>query len=266
MNTSLFGDEVFRFLSHMTVVENFYGRTLATPNEFEGVENPRLVACLIVREVPGLMRHVKQEIVFLPIKGMDLKKRVIGESHMDGAYIIENGRLSNKVFLQNFVSDIMRQKCTRTIEELQRRFLPQDFLSSGKAVALDTPLIGGRTQVAMAAGLAGGRGYLIKQTAYAGLPIGKVCMFTSEGLDREFFLAPDAEKVLNADGYFEPERKITGVLRVYNRDKTARQEYRIVPADMGIDPQLFLRRSSFFGSLFEKVPVFRHNMAAGLFR
>ena len=266
MDKALFGDEVFRFLSKLTVTENFYNRTLSTLTEFEGVENPKLVAALMVREVPGLMRHIKQEIVFLPIRGMDLKKRVIADAHQDGAYVIEMGRISNKVFLQNFVSDVMRMKCARTIEDLQKRFLPQDFLASGTAVAVETPIIGGRTQVALSAGLAGGRGYIIKQTAYAGLPIGKVCMFTADGLDREFFLAQDKDNLLNEEDYFDPTRQIVGVLRIYGQNKTERREFRIVPSDMGIDPQQYIKKQSFFGTMFERFPVLRHNIAAGLFR
>jgi hypothetical protein len=266
MDQELFKDEVFRFLSKLTVTENFYGRTLNHQSEFEGVENPRLVAALMVREVPGLMRHVKQEIVFTPIKGMDLKRRVIHESHLDGAYVIQQGRISNKVFLQNFVSDIMRFKGASTIELLQKRFLPQDFLASGKAVAVDTPIIGGRTQVAMAAGLAGGRGYLIKQTAYAGLPIGKVCMFTKDGLDREFFLAQDQSGILKESEFFEPKRQIAGVLRVYGQNKAERQEFKVVPSELGIDTQQFLKHTSFIDSMFEKLPMLRSSIAAGLFR
>ena len=266
MDIALFGDEVFRFLCRLTVTENFYNRALNQKRQFEGMENQQLVATLIAREVPVIMRHVKQDIKFTPIKGLDLKQKIINEAHIDGAYVIERRAISNKVFLQNFVSDVMRFKCIATIEDLQRRFLPPDFISSGKAVAVDNGIIGSRTQAALAAGLWGGRGYLIKQTTYAGLPIGKVCMFTSEGLEREFFLTEDRDSLLNESAYFEPNKCIVGIQRIYARDKSQRKEFRVLPCELGIHPDEFLRKQSLFESFFERIPVLGPNLAEGLFR
>ncbi len=266
MNLTLFDDEVFRFLCRFTVRENFYRRTLKEGVHFEGVENQKLVGCLIVRDVPILNRHIKQGISFHAIRGMDLAKRLCDDAHMDGAYIIEKGMLSNKVFMQNFVSDVMRYRAITSIEQLQQKCLPEDFLSSGTAVALETPIIGGRTQVAIAAGLCGGRGYLIKQSAYGGLPVGKVCMFTRNGLEREFFLLRNEGAAIKDNEYFEPRRRIVGVLRTYGPIKRERQEYIVLASDLDIDPQKYLPSSSLFSSMLEIIPMIKTNVTQSLFR
>ena len=129
MDVTLFKDEVFRFLCQLTVVENFYRRAAHEGVHIEGSENHSLIGCLIVRDVPGLMKYVNQDIVFTPIKGLDFRKKVTAEAHLDGAYAIEYGRVSNKVFMHNFVSQVMRYKNIKRIEVLQERYLPSDFLT-----------------------------------------------------------------------------------------------------------------------------------------
>lgn len=254
MDVALFSDEVFRFLCRFTVIENYYKRGSAAVH-LEGIENTNVIGTLIARNVPGITQHIKQDITYTPVRGLDLRKKIIEESHLDGAYVLEYGHLSNKVFLQNFINSVMRHRNLKRIETLQERYLPQDFLHSGHAVALETSIVGSKTQVAIAAGLMGGRGYLIKQTTYAGLPVGKVCVFTHTGLEREFFLMPDAKSTLRNEDYFDPRRKIVGVVRVYGADKTVRQEYKITPAELKIDSRKFMPPQSMFESLLGRIPI-----------
>lgn len=263
MATGLFDDEVFRFLCRFTVVENFYKRGLASASHIEGIENDKMIGCLLCRNVPGIMRHIRQEIVFSPIKGMDLRKKITDEAHLDGAYVIEYSRMSNKVFLHNFLNSVLQYKNVKRLEEVQTRYLPTDFLTSGKAVAVENPIIGTRTQVAMAAGLMGGKGYLIKQTTYAGMPVGKVCVFGENGLEMEFFLQPHVDGVSD---YFDPKRRVAGVVRLYSHDKRERKEYHVEPAELNIEPAKFLHKSTFLGSVFEKIPLWRSSVTAGLFK
>jgi hypothetical protein len=263
MAVALFQDEVFRFLCRFTVVENFYKRGLGCHSQIEGIENDKMIGCLIVRNVPGIMRHIRQEIVFSPIKGVDLRKKLNDEAHQDGAYVIEYNRMSNKVFLHNFLNSVLQYKNVKRIEEFQARYLPNDFVTSGKAVAVDNPIIGTRTQVAMAAGLMGGRGYLIKQTTYAGLPVGKVCVFGENGIEIEFFLQPNVDGV---GDYFDPRRKIAGVVRVYSHDKRERKEYHVLPAELNIEPTKMLPRQGIIHQMFDRIPLLRAGITTGVFK
>ncbi len=265
MDMSLFNDEVFRFLCRFAVVENFYKRGMKGVH-LEGVENEKTVGALIVRDVPGILSHVKQDVIFTPVRGMDLRKKLIEESHLDGAYVLEYNRFSNKLFLQNFVNTVMRYKGIKSIEVLQERCLPKDFLTSGKAVALDNPMMGSKTQVAIAAGLLGGRSYILKQTAYAGLSSGKVCVFDSKGLHKEFFLSPDTQANLHSEDYFDPQRKIIGIVRVYEEDKSVRAEYRVIPSEIGIQPDKFLPKQSFMENVFSRIPIIGNSVTTNILR
>jgi hypothetical protein len=115
----------------------------------------------------------------------------------------------------------------------------------------------------MAAGLMGGRGYLIKQTTYAGLPVGKVCVFGENGIEMEFFLQPNVDGV---GDYFDPRRKIAGVVRVYSHDKRERKEYHVLPAELNIEPTKMLPRQGIIHQMFDRIPLLRAGITTGVFK
>ncbi len=226
-------DPLFRYLVKFSVVENFYKRALRTPTE-NGHENHRLIAPLIIRDLSSIRGHVKQALAFRHLDTIDFRQTLINESHLDGAYILEKKNFSTKVFVHNLVTGVLRDSSLKTIENLQKKYLPSDYVDNNG-------IIGTKTQNAVCAGLRGGRAYLIKQTAVGHSGCGKVCLFDQTGLRAEFFLKQDLESRHPSSHYFHPVKKIVGVL---NESPTINNDDRfttlITPQQLGIAPAKYL--------------------------
>jgi len=121
--------------------------------------------------------------------------------------------------------------------------LPPDFLRHGTQGSSED-LIGTKTQNALCAGLRGGRGYLLKQTAYGHTGLGKVCLFDHTGLRAEFFLMQDLDRKHPTGHYFHPLKRIVGVLHEYPADtKQDRATTMVTPLDLGISVSKYLHLS-----------------------
>ncbi|MBI4145458.1 hypothetical protein HY493_04625 [Candidatus Woesearchaeota archaeon] len=232
MPTIIDSDPLFRYLVKFHVVENFYKRALRASTR-DGDENHKLVAPLIIRDLPTIRGFVKQELKLRQLDGLDLRQVLIEEANQDGAYVLEKKMLSNKVYVHNLVQSVLRDNALRTLENLQKRGLPSDYSKGG--------IIGTKTQNALAAGLRGGRAYLVKQTAFGRTSCGKVCLFDHTGLRAEFFLVQDFDKRHPSSHYFHPSKRIIGVL---NESPTLNNDERtttlITPLQLGISPGRYL--------------------------
>lgn len=230
-------DPLFRYLVKFSIVENFYKRALRSSTK-DGDENAKLIAPLIIRDLPTVKMHVKQQMTFRPLDSLDLRQTFVDEAGKDGAYILDKRTMSNKVFIHNLVQSVLRDGAIRTIENLQAKYLPSDYLDK------DTDLIGTKTQNALCAGLRGGRAYLIKQTAFGHTSMGKVCLFDHTGLRAEFYLLQDLDHTRPTGHYFHPLKRIIGVL---NESPTLNNNERtttiITPLDLGISTSKYLHLS-----------------------
>jgi hypothetical protein len=236
-------DALFRYLVKFSVVENFYKRSLKFATR-DGEENYKLVAPLIIRDLPTIRMHVAQQLRFRPLDEVNLGKLFLEESGKDGAYVLEKRMISNKVFIHALVQSVLRDNAIRTIEKLQREYLPSDYLNKAPA---DDDFIGTKTQNALCAGLRGGRGYLIKQTAFGKTSTGKVCLFDHTGLRAEFYLKQDLDEMHPRSHYFHPIKRIIGVLNESpTRDNNARTTHVIAPAQLGVDPSKYLNMGEKF--------------------
>jgi hypothetical protein len=249
-------DSLFRYLVKFSIVENYYKRALYSRIR-DGAENHDLIAPLIVRDLSTIRTHVRQNLEFRKLGDIDLKHTLIAEAKKDGAYVLDGRTLSNKVYLQNVVQKVLRDKGVKTIENMQKHFLPEDFLHDVKK---HNDLIGTRTQNAISAGLLGGKSYVVKQTAYGHSGLGKVCVFDKTGIAAEFFLKKDAESRLPSAHYYHPLRKIVGVLHEYpTKDKTNRVTATITPSDLNIQVSKYLNLSDKIAtnvsSLFKLMPL-----------
>jgi hypothetical protein len=237
MSTIIESDPLFRYLVKFSIVENFYKRAVKGMVR-DGDENHKLVAPFIIRDLPTIRMHVKQELKFRPLESLDLRQTLIDEAKQDGAYILEKRNLSSKVFIHNLVQSVLRDNALRTLENLQKKYLPSDYLQSSEKYG---EIIGTKTQNALAAGLRGGRAYLIKQTAHGRSNCGKVCLFDHTGLRAEFFLMQDLDHVRPQGHYFHPLKRIIGVL---NESPTSNNDDRtttvITPAQLGITVSKYL--------------------------
>lgn len=233
--SGILSDSLFRYLVKFHVVENFYKRSLRHSTR-NGSENHALVAPLIVRDLPTIRAHVKQQLSFRPLSDIDVRSVFIDESGKDGAYVLEKSMLSNKVFLHGLVANVLRDSSLKTIEALQKKYLPSDYLTH-----LQDNIIGTKTQNALCAGLRGGKAYLIKQTAVNNSSVGKVCLFDQTGLRAEFYLAQDLDHAHPSSHYFHPLKRIVGYLNesptVNNDDRTT---HVITPQQLGILPSKYL--------------------------
>ena len=250
-------DALFRYLVKLAVVENFYKRALRHGTN-DGEENHSLVAPLITRDVPTIRMHIKQELRFRQLSGIDLRETFVTETKKKPKYILEKSQLSNKVFIHNLVQSVLRNSALRTIERLQHEFLPEDFLVHKTQGNSSEDIIGTRTQNALCAGLAGGRGYLIKQTAYGRTGLGKVCLFNQGGLAAEFFLAQDLDTERAQETYFHPTRRIVGILNEYpSRNKQERVTRITTPAQLKISVSKYLNISDkFFTNVNDLIKFF----------
>ncbi len=228
-------DPLFRYLVKFSIVENFYKRALKTSTA-DGQENHRLLAPLIIRDLPGVRSLVKQELKFRQLDALDFRQTLIDESGKDGAYILEKRMLSTKVFMHNLVNSTLRDSALRTIENLQKKYLPSDYVEH-----LKDDIVGTKTQNALCAGLRGGRGYLVKQTAYGQTGCGKICLFDHTGLRAEFFLKQDLQGKYPSSHYFNPVKRIIGVLNESpTSDNNNRTTTIITPLQLGITPSKYL--------------------------
>ncbi|HSU72275.1 MAG TPA: hypothetical protein VLJ21_00310 [Candidatus Binatia bacterium] len=232
MSSILANDPLFRYLVKFSVVENFYKRRTSVR---DGDENHKLIAPLIIRDLPTVRMHVKQALKFRPLESLDLRQTFIDEAGKDGAYVLEKRMLSNKVFMHNLVQSVLRDGAIRTIENLQEKYLPSDYLDK------NTDIIGTKTQNALCAGLRGGRAYLVKQTAFGHTGMGKVCLFDHTGLRAEFFLMQDLDTAHPASHYFHPLKRIIGFLNESpTLDNNARTTSIVTPSDLGISVSKYL--------------------------
>ena len=229
--SGILSDSLFRYLVKFHVVENFYKRALRVGTR-NGEENHKLVAPLIVRDLPSIRMHVKQNLSFRPLSSVDVRQVFVDEAGKDGAYVLEKTMLSNKVFLHGLVASVLRDSSVKTIENLQKKYLPSDYVTH-----LSDSIIGTKTQNALCAGLRGGRAYLIKQTAVENSSVGKVCLFDQTGLRAEFFLAQDLDHAHPSSHYFHPLKRIVGYINespTLNNDE--RTTHLITPLQLGITP------------------------------
>lgn len=195
-----------------------------------------MIAPLIVRDLPTIRAHVKQQLSFRPLSDLDVRRVFIDEAGKDGAYILEKTMLSNKVFLHGLVASALRDGNIKTIENLQKKYLPSDYVTQQH-----DNMIGTKTQNALCAGLRGGKAYLIKQTAVENTGVGKVCLFDHTGLRAEFFLAQDLDHAHPSSHYFHPLKRIVGYLNespTLNNDE--RTTHVITPQQLGITPSKYL--------------------------
>lgn len=242
MSTILASDPLFRYLVKFSVVENFYKRALRSATR-DGDENHKIIAPLIIRDLPTVRMHVKQELKFRPLESLDLRQTFIDEAGKDGAYILEKRMMSNKVFVQNLVQSALRDGAIRTIEKLQEKYLPTDYLDK------NMDIIGTKTQNALCAGLRGGRAYLVKQTAFGHTGMGKVCLFDHTGLRAEFYLTQDLDNVRPTGHYFHPLKRVVGVLNESpTLDNNARTTTTVTPLDLGISVSKYLHLGERFVS------------------
>ena len=234
-------DSLFRYLVKFHVVENFYKRGNNVRN---GVENYKLVAPFIIRDLHTIRMHVRQDLTFRPLATVDFKRTLMEEAGKDGAYVLEKNQLSTKVFVHDLVGAVLRDSALRTIENLQKRYLPSDYTQH-----LSDSIIGTKTQNALCAGLRGGKAYLIKQTAVGHSGVGKVCLFDQTGLRAEFFLTQDLDNNHPTSHYFNPVKRIIGIL---NESPTSNNDERttkiITPSQLGITPSKYLNLGDKFFS------------------
>jgi hypothetical protein len=222
-------DALFRYLVKFAVVENYLKRVV--PGEYrteDGQENHKLIAPLILRNLPDFKRFVRQEITFEDVGGVNLRLKLMKEMHQDGANLVVGRFISNKVYVHDLVPRVLNRYRLASIEVLQRQFLPRGFGP-----------IGARTLNALCCGLAGGRGYVVKQTAHGSSGMGKVLVFDGTGLHAEFSLQVDRTRSYPSSMYFNPLRKVVGVLSVYGVDKNQVQSKVIAPAQLNINPQKY---------------------------
>lgn len=231
-------DALFRYLVKFSIVENFYKRALRRSVR-DGEENYGLVAPMIIRDLPSVRDHVRQRLSFRPIAELNLRKTFLDERHKDGAYVMDKRTISNKIYLQNLVQSVLRDTQVQTVENLHSLFLPDDFMEH-HAKKPSEDLIGTKTQNALCAGLRGGRGYLVKQTAYGATGMGKICVFDGTGLRAEFFLAREYRTLYPSSTYFHPLKRIVGYVREYGMDKKARTEELVTPDSLGIGVNKYL--------------------------
>ncbi|MEK6848976.1 MAG: hypothetical protein AABY01_00210 [Nanoarchaeota archaeon] len=233
--SAILSDPLFRYLVKFHVVENFYKRSLRISTK-DGDENHKLIAPLIIRDLPSMQSHVKQQLSFRALNGLDIRQIFIDEAGKDGAYILEKSMLSNKVFMHGMVANVLRDSNLKTIEALQKKYLPSDYLTH-----LPDNIIGTKTQNALCAGLRGGKAYLIKQTAVNNSSVGKVCLFDQTGLRAEFFFKQDFSVQRPSSHYFHPLKRIVGVINesptVNNDDRTT---HIVTPLQLGITPSKYL--------------------------
>lgn len=233
-------DSLFRYLIKLNIIENYYKTVvLRRLSVHEGTENHDCMGVLIVRDVPDILKYLKQSVTFEDVKTIDLKRKFVVEAKKDGAYILSGRELSNKVYLHNFVHRVFRIAGIDSIEDLHKRFLPSDFVVS-EGIAKQQELVGTRTLHAIAAGLHGGKGCIIRQTVFGDAGVGKTALFDATGLAAEFILSQNKITTHPIDMYFHPVKKVVGMLHTYGESKGERLTKIVAPADLGIDPFKYL--------------------------
>lgn len=271
-------DPIFKSLAQLNVVENYLRRTVAVKTEQgsseftlrapEGDERDedvmrkkKLVSAFILKHQEDIKSHSSGgPITYDEINLSELPAKVIKESkshfdengkwhpYKDGAYIIKclgGGMIgiSNKRHIHNYITKSLTEYNARTriglddFWDISKMLVPQDF-SDSDGFSLE---IGTKTQM----GIAAGDSYLIKQTAYGGIDVGKVVKVGKmlEGVAAEFFLykVPDSElhryAGLKDDDFFNPKEKVVGILRTYapGLDKSVRNEYVVTPKELGVE-------------------------------
>ncbi len=187
-----------------------------------------MIAPLLLRNLPDFKQFVKQDVSLDDIDGVDLRLKLVREMHQDGANLVVGKFISNKVYVHDLVPRVLRRYRLESLEVLQRQFLPRGFGP-----------VGARTLNALCCGLAGGLGYVVKQTASGATGMGKVLLFDGTGLRAEFALRVDKSKGYPVETYFNPLKKVVGVLTVYGVDKNQMESKVISPAQLNINPQKY---------------------------
>ena len=252
-------DHFFQGLAAINVCINYAQLTKGRPAYHEGRERHSLFTASLYVECLSL----EPKVVSNPVddserveltKDLSIREviaKLLHDGEGDGAYIVYRSdekpgkyKVSTKRHLMaRHRSDVVRtiredrpEESVKGIHDVFRLYLPSDFVHFSD-IKLDVDHIGSRTETALNVPiyLGGGKVYSLKQTVYNNGGVGKVCLFTRDGLSAEFFLGKADElesprRRIATSNYVDPAEGVVAILRTYHpANKGDRREYVIQP-------------------------------------